>query len=89
MENEILKCSNLDNLINNQYDLGDLVSLMNGCLENNQKFLQAFLNNIAINEVGIDKLFNVLDCANITAKQKSNSKKYLREFSSKIQTNGK
>lgn len=71
---------NLDNLMNNQYDIGDLVSMMNACLENNQKFLQAFFTNFAVNEIGLEKMFNVLDCANLSVKQKSNSKKYLREI---------
>ena len=33
----------------------------------------------AVNEIGLDKLFNVFDCANLTSKQKSNAKRYVRE----------
>jgi hypothetical protein len=55
------------------------VSCLNDCVGNNQKFLQAFFTNFAVNEIGLDKLFNVFDCANLTSKQKSNAKKYVRE----------
>jgi hypothetical protein len=70
---------NLDNLRNNEHDISDLVSSLNDCVENNQKFLQAFFTNFAVNEIGLDKLFNVFDCANLTSKQKSNARKYVRE----------
>lgn len=70
---------NLDNLRDNEHDVSDLVSCLNDCVENNQKFLQAFFTKFAVNEIGLDKLFNVLDCANLTSKQKSNAKKYVRE----------
>lgn len=71
---------NLDALRNNEHDISDLVSCLNDCVENNQKFLQAFFMNFAVNEIGLDKLFNVFDCANLTSKQKSNAKKYVREM---------
>ena len=70
---------NLDTLRNNEHDISDLVSCLNDCVGNNQKFLQAFFTNFAVNEIGLDKLFNVFDCANLTSKQKSNAKRYVRE----------
>jgi hypothetical protein len=70
---------NLDSLRNNEHDISDLVTCLNDCVENNQKFLQAFFTNFAVNEIGLEKLFNVFDCANLTSKQKSNAKKYVRE----------
>ena len=80
MENEVLKCSNLDTLENNEYDLGDLVINLNNCVENERHYLTAFFMQYAFEKIGHDTLLNVLDCANLTAKQKSNSKKYLREY---------
>jgi hypothetical protein len=56
-----------------------LVDLFNNCVENDRHFLQSFLSRYAIENIGLNVLLNVLDCANITAKQKSNSKKYLRQ----------
>jgi hypothetical protein len=70
---------NLDNLRNSEHDHSELVDLFNNCVENDRHFLQSFLSRYAIENIGLNVLLNVLDCANITAKQKSNSKKYLRQ----------
>jgi hypothetical protein len=67
-----------ENLKNN--DLSDLVDLLNDCVENDYHFLQTFLAKFCIEKIGEKTLFNVLDCANLTAKQKSNSKKYLKQI---------